>query len=380
MDEAKPRSGLILSLIGSILTIFNGAYVAITKRPIIILTSEVKSLDEIMNSKNFWGRISFGAPGLIGGFWAWFWMIFPILMTILTVIIYSKPRRYRTFGIILSICAALSLPIGGGFYIGSILGFIGGLTYYESPKPFSETFFGKIFKAARVESKFFARICEEPRELNTAALTVIFIGFLSGIGNGLYAYNADLIRKGGTIAFQILYDGHIFWNEIVLFSAISIVGMMMIKWLILSICIYWVGVKLVGLTSTYDKPLRGVAFALVPEVIMFFMPLIFANEPALTFNWPMTLYVISRAWVFICLLIAIRQMFEFSLTRAFGVALLGGAMYWIIYHMFIVPTLNVPGFRINLSMPDSSIALLTIIGFISLIATATGVFSRKQIT
>lgn len=379
MSEAKPRLGFITSLTGAILTVINGLYVGINMQPIVILTSRAESLDEIMKSQHFWGRISFGVPGLIKGLWAWFWMIFPIIMLILTFIIYKKPRSYRTLGLIISTCAALSSPIGGGFYIGAILGFIGGLIYYEWPKPFSETFLGKIFRAMRGETKFFIKICEEPRELNTAVLTLIFIGFISGIGDGLYAYNADLIRKGGTTAFQILLEGHILWNEIVLFSAISIVGMMIVKWLILSTCIYWIGGKLVGLETSYDKVLRAVGFTLTPEVIMFFMPLLFANEPTLTFNWPMMLYFTSRAWVFICLIIAIKQIFDFSSTRAFGVALLGGTIYWIIYHMFIAPTLNVPGFRINLSMPGSSIALLTLIGFISLVATATGVFSRERI-
>ncbi|MEM2798877.1 MAG: hypothetical protein QW670_03685 [Candidatus Bathyarchaeia archaeon] len=379
MSEIKPSSAFILSLIGSILTIINGLWIAIINQPIIISTSKASSLDEIMNSEHFWGRIAFGIPGLLKGLWIYFWIIFSFLMLILTFIIYRKPRRYRIYGLLVAIFALFSLPIGGGFYIGTIFGFIGGLNYLEWPKSLGETFLGRIFRAARGETKFFGKVYEEPEILNIAVLELIFIGFLSGIGNGLYVYNADIIKNGGSLAFQILSEGYILWNEMVLFSAISMIGVMILKWLILSTCIYWIGAKLIGLTSSYDKVSRVVAFAFVPEIIMVFMPLIFSNEPALSFNWPIGLYAISRLWMFACLLVAIKQMFDFSTMRAFGVALFGGTIYWMIYHMFIVPTLNVPGFRINISMPESSTALLVLIGLISLVATAAGIFSRRQV-
>lgn len=378
MNNVKTSLTFVTSTVSSVLAIINGLWIAIIDKPVIITTFNATSLDEIINSKNFWGRIVFGIPGIIGGLWTYFWIIFAVLMLLCAFSIYRKPRLHKKYSFLITLFALLTLPIGGGFYIGAILGFVGGLVGREWPKSFSETFLGNVFQAAMGRPKFYVSICEKSETLSNAALTVIFIGALSGFGNTLYTYNVDIIRKGESLASQILLQGYVLWNEIVLLSALSMVGMMMIKWLILSLCVYWIGAKLVGLSSSYDKVLRVVAFAYVPEIITVFMPLMFSNDPTLTFNWPVGFYVITRIWVFLCLLVAIQQVFDFSLTRAFGVALFGGAIYWLIYHVFMAPTLNVPGFRINISMPESSLTVLTLVSLATLIATALGIFSRKQ--
>jgi hypothetical protein len=380
MAQSKFSFTFITALASSILSIINGLLIAIIDKPIYIATFPANSSDEIIGSKYFWGRVVFGMPSIAGGLWTYFWMIFAILILFCALTIYRKPRSHKTYGFLITLLSLLTLPIGGGFYIGAALGFIGGIAAYEWPKPFNETFLGNIFSAARIRSKFYASIGEKPEALSVAALTLIFIGALSGIGNGLYAYNVHAIKAGGDMASKILLEGYVFWNEIALFSMFSIIGMTVIKWLILSLCVYWIGAKLVNLSTSYDKVLRTVAYIYAPEAIMVFLPLIFSNEPTLTFYWPVGLYLITRIWIFICLLTAIRQIFDFSLRRALGVAIFGGVVYWVIYHVILVPTLNVPGFRLDISIPQSSIAILTLIGLAILISTILGVFSKKQIS
>jgi len=380
MAQLKFSFTFITALTSSVLSIINGLLIAITDKPIYISTFQANSLDDIIGAKHFWGRVVFGAPGITGGLWTYFWIFFAVLILFCALVVYRKPRSHKTYGFLIALLSLLTLPIGGGFYIGAILGFIGGIAACEWPKPFSETFLGNIFSAARVKSKFYASVREKPEAISIAALTLIFVGALSGIGNGLYAYNVHAIKAGGDMASKILLEGYVFWNEIVLFSMFSIIGMTVIKWLILSLCIYWIGAKLVNLSSSYDKVLRTVAFTYSPESMMVFLPLIFSNEPTLTFYWPVGLYLITRIWIFICLLTAIQQTFDFSLRRSLGVAIFGGVIYWLIYHVFLVPALNVPGFRLDISIPESSIAILTLIGLAILISTMLGVFSKKQIS
>jgi hypothetical protein len=219
---------------------------------------------------------------------------------------------------------------------------------------------------------------EDSDAISWAALAVILVGLLSGIGNGLYAYNADLLNKGDAGSYRILFEGQIFLNTPVVTSAVSIIGITVAKWLMLSLAIYWFGSKIVGIPSSYDRIARLVAFAFVPEALMIFLPLFFSNPPTLMFGWPVGLYLITRLWLFVMLLYIVAHAFDFTRMRALGVTIFGLTVYWIVYNVFIVPTLNVPGVRIEFAMPESSAAILATLGVVTVASTLLGLFSRRQ--
>jgi hypothetical protein len=388
MPQGKMSFTIIASVIASVLMIINGALILSSEGTLVIPISSLKanltgtinanSTVPIMKADTFWGRIAFGMPGLIGDRLTSFWLILSVLILVCAIALYRRPRSHKRYSLLIAVLSLISLPIGGGFYLGAILGIIAGLAGHEWPKPFKETFIGKFLNAGTLSSKLFAAIGENPNAIAGAGLTVALVGFLSGIGNALYAYNADLIKKGGIPAANILLQGQVFWDQTVVLTAVGLIGMTLIKWLILSLAIYWFGAKLVGFSSSYDQVARMVAFAYVPESLMLFLPAMFSNLPALTFDWPMALYVISRLWFFLALIIVISQAFDFSKMRALGVAIFSGVIYWIIYYIFIVPALNVPGVRIEVAMPDSSLTIMAIIGIVALLSILLGLFSRKQ--
>lgn len=377
MKDKQFTATFIFTLIGSILIIINALWIATSGAPLIFSSSQASTVEEVMKAKSFWGRIVFGVPGLVEGHWTLFWLLFTVVMLSCAGLLYKKPRKHKEYALPIAICSLFSLPIGGGFYIGAILGFIGGIAGMEWPKPFKETFFGKISSAAFLKSEFYSVIRDNPKTIGTAAFVLILVGVLSGIGNGLYAYNVDLIKMGKDAAYRIMLQGYVMWDQTAIVTTIAFIGIALVKWLLLSIAIYAIGAKITGFSSSYDKIARMVAFAYVPEGLLMFLPVIFSNEPALSFNWPLGLYVASRLWIFAALVIAITQAFDYSKRKAVGVAILGGTIYWVIYHIFIIPTLGVPGVRIEILMSGSPSAILVLMSVAFIIATLLGIFSKE---
>ncbi len=156
MSERKFTLTFVLILIGTVLTLVNGLWVANNGKPITFSSFNATSVEQVTMSKAFWGRIAFGIPRLVEGSAVYLWLIIIGVMLLLMLRIYMKPRKQRTYGIIIALLSLLSLPIGGGFYVGAILCFIGGISGTEWPKPFSETFFGRFIKAALLNSEVYA--------------------------------------------------------------------------------------------------------------------------------------------------------------------------------------------------------------------------------
>ena len=376
MSETKYTPTFILGIIGSILILLNGALIVVNNSPVILSSFSVASVDEVMKAKVFWGRIVFGVPTLVENYLALFWLIFAVATLICAFLIYRRPKGYQTYSFGITLFSLMCIPIGGGFYLGTILGFIGGVSGMEGRKPFKETFLGRIISGVTLDSKMYTVIRDNPTILRTAALVVIFVGILRGIGSGLYAYNVDIIKRGGAPASQILLNGQVMWHSTAVITAASLIGFTVLEWLILSLVIYWIGVKLTGITLEYDKIVRVLAFAFVPLSLQVFAPLVFSNEPTLSFHWPVGLYLISRLWVFIALVAATAQTFDFTRRRALGVVILGGMMYWIIDNMILIPTLRVPGILITVSAESAPFILLSF-SAATIIATLFGVFTKK---
>lgn len=382
MLEKKTSPTLILVLFSSVLTIINGIWVAVNTFPIILSPFPVTSIEEVIEVQVFWGRVAFGIPGLVKDGLAAFWLIFPVAMLLCAVAIYMKPRRHRSYSPLITIFSLLSIPIGGGFYVGAILGFIGGVSGIEWPKSFRETFLGKIIRAVVLDSKFFATIRDDPAILGTAALTIVFVSILQGVGNGLYTYNLDFIERAQegenvlATASGILLEGQVMWGQTPILTAAQLIGVTIIRWLLLSLAIYWVGVKLMGVSLDYNKIAGAVAFAYVPISFEVFLPVMFSNEHFLgTFMWPLGIYFVCRLWVFVALVVATAQLFDFTKRKALGVAILGGTMYWVIDHLLIIPTLKIPGIQFGFAMPESSESILLMISIATIVALLLGVFT-----
>jgi len=377
MSEKKLGTACLLSIISFITILLNGVWIIINGSPIILSSFKVSSVEEIMNANAFWGRIAFGIPGFAEGYWPYFWLIFAVIILICSILIYKNPRKYRFYGFLAMISSLFSLPIGGGFYVGAILGFIGGASALEWPKSFKETFFGKLIRAVTIDSKFYTMLRDKSETIAIAAFTVIFVSTLNGIGNGLYTYNLNLIKNNNVTATAILLQGNVMWGQEPFVTATSLIGMGVIKWLILSLILYWIGGKITATPLEYDKIARITAFAYVPETIQVFMPLLFSNEPTLSYNWPMSIYVISRIWVFAILVVAIARAFDFPKGKSIGIIIFSGTLYWLLYHMFIIPTLNVPGVEVKFAMPTSSWIILIWVTIAVILALLLGVFKKK---
>lgn len=377
MSEGKTSATLILTLVGSALAIINGLWIAVEEAPIVLSSFAVGSVDEVLNSKVFWGRIAFGVSGLVENLLVAFWLIFAVGLLLITLHIYIKPRKHKQYAPLIMLFSLLCIPIGGGFYVGTILGFIGGAAAMDWPKSFGQTFFGKMLRGAMLSSKLYSSIRDNPATLKTAAFTVIFVAILSGLGNGLYTYNAYLIDRGAPEASSILLQGQIIWAGPPILTTIAFIGITVLEWLILSLTIYWIGSKLMGMSSEYDKVARLVAFAYVPMSLQLFMPLMFANEPTLSFGWPLSIYLASRLWVFIALAAIVGLVFDIPKGRALGVTILATMIYWLINNVMLAPTLNIPGVLLKLPLPESSLIVLLMTSTATLVATFLGVFSRR---
>jgi hypothetical protein len=109
----KPTAAFVLSLIGGILILVLGGVFA------LVLGAVGVGLGVIP------GVGFFGALAAIFGILA---VVFGILVIVGAIMINSgEPARVRTGGILVLIFSVISLLAGGGFFIGFILGLVGGI-------------------------------------------------------------------------------------------------------------------------------------------------------------------------------------------------------------------------------------------------------------
>jgi len=352
------------------------------------ITKDLISLKEVMEAP-FWGRLSLGIPGMVEGNMVYFWLLWPILILVFAFQIYRKPRLYRNLGSWIVTFSLMSIPIGGGFIVGVVVGVVIGFVGMEWPKPLGETFFGRLLRSLRGDPKVFELIKDDPTLLNSAALTIILVAFLSGTGNALYAFNVSKIHPSDNVValvptYDILVHGTTFIGIPVYFTTIAYISIGIIKWLILSLIVYFIGAKLAGRNSEYGNIARVLAFAYVPEALQVFMPLMFPNEPMLStgfqiffipISWPLIFFYITRLWVFILLVISLERLLDTPRGKAVGIAFFTGTLYWLTNYLFINPILNIPGFAIAFT-PESSLGILVLASAAFLIATVLGTFKK----
>jgi len=359
MKEKKLTMPLILSCLGAILILINGAIVVYNGAPIIISSG---SLENVTSSgAPFWWRLSFGVRGIVASGLAPVWLVFAIISLLGTIMFYFKPLKHRILGSVIILFSVLSIPIGGGFIIGLILAVIGGGMIFEWPKPSWETFFGRLARAARLDSKLYSAVSEDPKTLRTAAYTLFLVNILSGLGIGIYSLNVRKILNP-TFPAGRSTDILMLGDLILDFSALSLpftfLGISIIKWIILTGIMYIIGTKVIGSKTEFEKIGRAVAFAYVPISLQFFMPFLFTSKPFLT-TWPLILLTVTNLWLIIALVLAVKQSLEISLGKSFGTVLLGGTMYWLINYALFVKAFQTPGISSATSIPIFPIPMVT---------------------
>ncbi len=199
----------------------------------------------------------------------------------------------------------------------------------------------------------------------------ILVNALSAIGYGIYNLTVTAMNKSADSAFNILFLGQINFDISIFAFPLIYIGVAVIKWLILSALIYFVGVKIIGSRVEFTSVAAVAAFAYAPIALQVFLPALFSNQPL---SWAFGLFFFTNAWMILALLVGVKQALEVSTGRAVGVILLSGGIYWIVDYLIIVPTLEIPGIWFVLK-PATFVLLLFSVG--TLLAALTGVFTKK---
>jgi len=379
MRERTTFSAAILSLIGAVLIFLNVLAIVSNGSSIIVSSYSVSSIGQLLNpSGSLWYRIAFGVPAFVEGPLIILWLMLAVINLTLSIFLYLKPERPimpSFFILIFSLCLYIA---GGGFIIGSLLGIIGSSLGLQSRKDFGETFFGKLFKVATFDSKVFGLIKENPKLLREATMTIIFITLLSGLGCSLYIFNANqVLHSNPEISTRILLHGETLFDASVLNLPITYIGLSIIKWILLSLIVFLIGSKLLGITTQLDAIARSIAFAYVPVSLQVFLPFVFLNQPFLTIHWPLAVIIITNLWMILVLVVAIKQLFEVTTPKAVGIVMLSGSIYWPLTYKFILPmvfTSNVvPGVFFDVN-PNEFVLLL--ISLASVLSFILGVFTK----
>ena len=384
MEIKKPTKLIVILVFSSILTLINGILIALNNGPFMLASYTAKDIADVWVTPYAqnppWARIVFGMPDLTENGLAYGWLSIAVLQAAFALYIFVKPKKIRSAGLWIIILSLLTIPIGGGFYIGLILSVIIGLYSLEYPKKLGETFIGKIINTLRFDAKFFGDTAANPN-LQKATLTLFFVALLSGFGSSLYSYNVykiypagDLSRFSEAAASEILIRGRLYSDAIVYTSTISNVFIMLIKWLILTLSIYFFAFKIVGKEAELFTLSSLSAYIYVPELIFIFTPLIFTNEPNLSqtwslivipVSWPLLLFYVSRIWSFSLLSYAISKLQDITFGKAIGRALFAVIPYLMLTYMWVYPTFKAPGFYITFTGESSPmLAFLAAIAYI----------------
>ena len=109
----KPTAAMVLSLIGGIFVILGGAFIA-------FVGSLVASFGYLANGGTT-GGAAVTAVGVVG-------IIMGLIMVVGSFMLYSKPTSAKMWGVVVLVLSIISWVTAlGGFFIGFLLGLIGGI-------------------------------------------------------------------------------------------------------------------------------------------------------------------------------------------------------------------------------------------------------------
>jgi len=395
MEIRKPTKLTITLIFSSTLTIINGVLIILNNGPILLASYPANNIADVWvtpyTQNPPWARIVYGMPGLTENGLAYYWLSIALLQAALAFYIFFNPKKIRSASLWIIILSILTIPIGGGFYIGLILSAIIGLYSFEHPKKFEETFIGKMINALRFNAKLFEDAVTNPN-LQKATLTLLFTALLSGFGSCLYSYNlykiyptGDLSKFSETAASEILIKGRLYSDPIIYATTISNVFIMLLKWLTLTLCIYFFAFRIVSKEIELIKLSSLSAYIYVPEMIFIFTPLIFTNEPNLSqtwslfifpVSWPLLLFYASRVWSFSLLTYAISKIQDITIGKALGRTLFAVVPYLMWTYVWFYPTFNAPGFYMTFTSESSSM-LATLAASAYIVALLLGALKRE---
>jgi len=162
----------------------------------------------------------------------------------------------------------------------------------------------RMIRAARLDVSLYEEVEADTTAMRQAFLVVLLYSICAGIGSGLF----DL---------STLSVGGFFWSLFVgVLSAF-------VFWLIWSLITYFIGTTLFRgpeTSATYGELLRTIGFSATPGIFM-----IFAFVPFV--GWIISLA--AWVWMFIAMVIAVRQALDFTTGRAIGTCVVGGVIYLV---------------------------------------------------
>jgi len=378
MKIRTPTMSAWLSFLGTLIILINVLAIASSGSSIVIPSGSFSSIDDILSSNIPWYRVAFGIKSLVEGPMIIIWLLIAVLnfsLASLMVLTSEKPKG----NLPIFILSMVLLLTGGGFVIGSVLAIIGCIMSFQWWRPIGETFMGKFLRVLRLDPTLFQLVKKSKNLLNEAVFIVILACFLSSLGMGIYLYNANLItHSAAENVVRILLFGEVFFDISIFSIPIMNISLTMIKWLILSFIIFLIGSKVAGIGEVdFSDVARVIGYAYAPLTIQVFLPLIFSNEPILSTGWPLTMMLITNFWMFLALLIAVKECFDVSLTKALGIILFGGPIYWIIVYKIMLPLMfwssHVPGIIFDIK-PIELTVMLTSLSFI--LSYILGTFKR----
>jgi hypothetical protein len=290
------------------------------------------------------------------------------------------------------IISLLSLPIGGGFIIGAVLGLIAGLAGIHGEQSLEQTFIGRIIRVLGISKRTLAEIVEDKTRMQNAISTILFVSVLCIFGSGLYAYNVNKIYAGTAAtnlnsAYSIFIRGAVFADTDVYFGILEYISVGIIKWLLLSVILYLVISKLLRKDLAFDKIATISAFAYTPELIQVFTPILFTNEPFLSkgmsigflplpMTWSLTIFLIARIWMVIILIVGVKAILDISTSTALGITLFAGTLYFFSTYMTLYNYIYIPGFTVKFPGSDAAMLLITSIAF--LVAIFLQIFKKED--
>lgn len=356
MESLKIRTqqfAVWLCFIGSFLIFLNVAIIVSTNSPVIISPENI--------SLESYYRISFGISYLLQGpLQVLTWLFLTALNFALTTSMVLTPERPRGNIFVLALSTLLFLA-GGGFIIGSVLALLGSISLLQRKQLKGENFVRKILRALRLDPCLFREIKEKEESHHQAVFIIIMISFLMGLGSGIYAYNANKILSSIHDAKRILLLGDVFFDIAILSSALTNISLGIIKWMAFSIILYLVGSRIMGIDAKFKTISIPVAYAHVPLGLQVFLPTVLSNEPVLT-NWPIAVLLITELWFFLALIVVVKECFDIRTSRAIGVVIFVGSLYWLFVHQLLLPVLfrNTPPPAVSINIQPAELALLII--------------------
>ena len=366
----------ILCLIGSLMIFVNALLIANIGSAIVWYSSSASSINEIAE-KPFWYRISFGIPSLTCGPAIIVWLVLSVACLIFSIDMFMKPIKTHVYSFLIIILSIVCLLMGGGFLVGTLLAVIGGGMGLQRRVDPSQTFVGKLIRAARLESKLFLSFKQRTLTLIEPVLALILINILSGLGGNIYTLNTERILSDPDFATKILLFGEIELNISVFNLPAIYIGLAIVKWIILSSIIFILATKLLGGNADFDAVARVVAFSYAPVALQVFIPFLIPNQPHLV-NWPILVIILTNFWMIFALVAGIKAIYNFSIRKSLGVVIIGGATYWLVTYKFLLPiifeTTLLPGLMIQIE-PIQFLFMLFSLGV--LVSIFLGTFSER---